>query len=199
MSNQSPMELAVQRIKDAGGKLVRGKWEVEVEGDLDLSYLNLTKLPPMRKVGGDFYCSYNQLTSLEGAPEKVDGSFSCSYNQLTSLEGAPEKVGGSFFCNYNQLTSLEGAPEKVGGDFSCHRNQLTSLEGAPEKVGENFYCDNNPLPEGTVYKPGVKAAKVPPDAPPEPVETPPPARASLGVRLFGAAGRFLGFRASERR
>jgi len=152
------MELAVQRIKDAGGKLVRGKWEVEVEGDLDLSYLNLTKLPPMRKVGGDFYCSYNQLTSLEGAPEKVGENFYCGNNQLTSLEGAPEKVSGNFYCSYNQLTSLEGAPKEVGGDFYCSYNQLTSLEGAPEKVGRHFYCGNNQLPEGTTYDGWLKAA-----------------------------------------
>ena len=150
MSNQSPTEIAVQRIKDAGGKLVRGKWEVE--GDLDLSHLNLTELPPMRKVGGGFYCGDNQLTSLEGAPNEVGGSFYCYSNHLASLAGAPNEVGRSFWCSYNQLTSLEGAPEKVGGDFFCSYNQLTSLEGAPKRVGGCFYCDNNPLPRGTTYK-----------------------------------------------
>ena len=129
MSNQPPMELAVQHIKDAGGKLVKRKWNVP--GDLYLSGLGLTQLPPMGVVGGDFYCSNNQLTSLEGAPEKVGGDFSCSYNQLTSLTGAPKEVGGGFYCYSNQLTSLKGAPKEVGGDF---------------------FCDNNPLPRGTTYK-----------------------------------------------
>jgi len=137
------MEIAVQRIKDAGGKLVRGKWEVE--GDLNLSSLNLTKLPPMGEVGGYFYCDNNQLTSLKGAPKEVGGDFYCYSNQLTSLAGAPEEVGGGFYCYSNQLTSLEGAPKEVGGYFYCYCNQLTSLEGAPEKVGGNFYCGNNQL------------------------------------------------------
>ena len=97
----TPMEIAVQRIKQAGGKLVKGKWNVP--GDLYLSGLGLTQLPPMGVVGGNFFCHYNQLTSLAGAPKKVGGSFSCYSNLLTSLEGAPEKVGGSFWCYNNQL------------------------------------------------------------------------------------------------
>ena len=41
---------------------------------------------------------------------KVDGWFYCSYNALKSLDGAPKEVGGSFFCDHNKLTTLEGAP-----------------------------------------------------------------------------------------
>ena len=104
------------------------------------------KLPvKFKDVGRNFYCNNNQLTSLEGAPEKVGGSFYCISNQLTSLEGAPKEVGGYFDCRDNQLTSLEGAPKEVGGDFDCSDNQLTSLEGAPEKVGGNFDCSINPI------------------------------------------------------
>ena len=44
----------------------------------------------------------------------IKGDFFCSDNPLTSLEGSPEKVGGNFFCSDNQLTSLEGSPEKIG-------------------------------------------------------------------------------------
>ena len=97
------------------------------------------------EVSGDFYCSNNQLTSLEGAPQTVGGSFYCYNNQLTSLEGVPQTVGGSFGCSNNQLTSLEGAPQTVGGSFGCSNNQLTSLEGAPQTVGGRFDCYNNQL------------------------------------------------------
>ena len=34
--------------------------------------------------------------------------FSCSYNQLTSLQGAPSVVKGDFYCYSNKLTSLAG-------------------------------------------------------------------------------------------
>jgi len=52
----------------------------------------------------------------------VTGNFWCGYNELTSLEGAPVEVRGSFYCNDNNLVSLEGAPTKVGGDFWCSDN-----------------------------------------------------------------------------
>ena len=120
--------------------------DVVWEGKCDWDNRGLTKFPPnFVAVTGNFYCRYNQLTSLEGAPQKVGGSFYCRDNQLTSLEGAPQTVGGSFSCSYNQLTSLEGAPQTVEGAFWCDNNQLTNLEGCPQTVGGNFYCNNNPL------------------------------------------------------
>ena len=38
-----------------------------------------------------------------GGPKWVGGDFSCSYNQLTTLEGAPKELGGYFSCSYNPL------------------------------------------------------------------------------------------------
>jgi hypothetical protein len=54
---------------------------------------------------------------------KVSGEFNCSFNSLTSLEGCPKEVGGSFYCSFNSLTSLEGCPKKVGGNFYCDGNK----------------------------------------------------------------------------
>ena len=120
--------------------------EWEIRDDFYCSDNQLTSLNGApQKVGGDFDCSNNQLTSLNGAPKEVGGYFDCSRNQLTSLNGAPQKVGGYFDCSGNQLTSLKCAPEKVGGDFDCSYNQLTSLNGAPQKVGGDFVCMGNQL------------------------------------------------------
>ena len=82
---------------------------VKVTGNVRLGDLGLTKIPiNFTEVGGDFYCSDNNLTSLEGAPEKVViGSFYCFKNKLSSLEGAPKEVGRDFDCSFNRLTSLE--------------------------------------------------------------------------------------------
>ena len=119
---------------------------VSVNKDVELSNMQLKRIPfNFKEVKGHFYCSSNNLTSLEGAPKEVGGDFYCYYNNLTSLEGAPKEVGGDFYCYCNYLTSLEGAPKKVGGDFYCHYNNLTSLEGAPKKVGKDFRCHNNKL------------------------------------------------------
>jgi hypothetical protein len=118
----------------------------KVSDSFSCGYNNLTSLEGApQSVGGDFSCHSNQLTSLEGAPQSVGGYFSCIDNKLISLEGAPQSVGGWFSCNTNHLISLIGAPQSVGGNFSCYNNQLTSLEGAPQSVGGYFSCGHNPL------------------------------------------------------
>jgi hypothetical protein len=126
---------------------------VDVRGSFDWSYWKLEKLESLAgiqfgTVEGNFHCSSNKLTSLEGAPETVGGNFGCHYNQLTSLEGAPQTVGGDFWCSSNQLTTLAGAPQTVEGNFYCSNNELTSLEGAPRTVGEEFWSDAFTLRSG---------------------------------------------------
>ena len=139
-----------------------------VKGDLDLSRMELEKLPDLstvtvmgifncsknklidltgapKSVSILFNCSYNQLISLKGAPQSEMDCFDCSDNQLTSLEGAPKMVSGGFHCGYNQLTSLLGAPQSGAFEFSCEHNKLTNLKGAPQSVGGDFDCSNNQL------------------------------------------------------
>ncbi|MFA5754026.1 MAG: hypothetical protein WC905_01530, partial [Patescibacteria group bacterium] len=41
------------------------------------------------------------------APKKVGGNFYCHNNQLTSLQGAPKKVGGDFYCSDNPIKFTE--------------------------------------------------------------------------------------------
>ena len=117
-------------------------------GDFDISELGLTTLPALLKnlkIGGNFFCSFNKLTSLVGAPVSVDLDFNCSDNNLDSLVGAPTVVGGGFLCHRNKLDSLVGAPVSVGGDFFCNNNNLDSLVGAPVSVGGDFFCSINKL------------------------------------------------------
>ena len=120
----------------------RGDGTIFVPGDIGLAGRGLTKLPDLSSVhvGGHFYCSNNQLTSLVGAPQKVGGNFWCRGGQLTSLltslVGAPQNVGGSFACDSNRLISLVGAPQTVGRYFWCHDNQLPDLYGGPHTFEE---------------------------------------------------------------
>jgi len=107
-----------------------GTWSCK--GDVILRKLNLKKLPVKFK--------------------EVKGQFDCSRNKLTSLEGAPEYVGTSLFCDNNKLTSLKGAPKWVNYTFDCSYNQLETLEGAPEFVGGRFICDDNPVSEEELKK-----------------------------------------------
>ena len=129
--------------------VVKGTWvinpdgSVDVDGDVDISNMNLVKIPiKFGKVSKSFNCSENYLTTLEGCPDEVSESFNCSHNNLTSLEFAPSYVGGGFSCERNHLTSLEGCPDSVGGNFWCGGNNLTSLEGIPSFVGGEFDCEN---------------------------------------------------------
>ena len=139
----------LKRLKDEeriDNYIVRPDGIVDVEGDVNLFEMDLTKIPiKFGVVTGFFDCSHNQLTNLQGAPEEVGGSFYCSYNQLTSLQGAPEEVGRWFVCHHNLLTSLEGCSKKLKKSFYCYDNQLTTLRGCPEKLGEVLYCYDNPV------------------------------------------------------
>ncbi|MBE6450948.1 MAG: hypothetical protein E7016_03170, partial [Alphaproteobacteria bacterium] len=161
-----------------------------IKGNLDLWNKGLTELPDLSEVvvKGYFNCSQNQLTSLEGAPQRVGGDFYCNYNRLTSLEGAPKEVGGDFGCRENKLTSLKGAPQTVGGDFYCSDNQLTSLVGLPlMKESMKIYCDDSlmkkygfyidddlsyeQLCESPLYKSETAMNRVRSKLPPKQVET----------------------------
>jgi hypothetical protein len=102
----------------------------------------------------------NEINKLPLKFNKVTGNFSCTWNKLTSLDGAPNYVDGHFSCNHNQLTSLEGCPKEVGGYFDCNNNQLTSLDGCPNYVGGNFHCFGNPLPQEIIDNPETELKRL---------------------------------------
>lgn len=118
-----------------------------IKGNVYLENKNLKELPDLSKVivEGSFYCSYNPLQSLKGAPQKVGVDFNCDNCALISLQGAPAEVGGHFDCNSNYLVTLEGAPQKVGDYFDCSCNKLAELQNCPQVVGRYFDCSYNQL------------------------------------------------------
>jgi hypothetical protein len=96
------------------------------------------------RVDGKIFCSYFELTSLEGSPSYAATTFDCANNELETLKGAPKYVGGDFGCYINELKSFEGAPRYVGGYFdSEHNTDINSLEGLAEYIGEEFTCDEH--------------------------------------------------------
>lgn len=144
---KDPLTTAEQALKYFGCHYERRPdGTIVVPGILNLTREHLTTLPDLSRVvvEGDFVCSYNQLTSLKGAPAVVTGSFRCDHNLLTSLEGAPASVGGDFYTPWNELVTLKGAPREMRGAFSCRQNSLTTLEGAPRIAG-SFNCSENYL------------------------------------------------------
>jgi hypothetical protein len=75
--------------------------------------MNLNKISiQFNKVDGEFICSNNKLTSLEGVPKEVNGDFGCYKNNLTSLKGIPGKVNGDFYCT-NQKNNHKFTKEEI--------------------------------------------------------------------------------------
>jgi len=88
---------------------------------------------------------FEKLTKLPLKFNKVNGSFYCSQNNLTSLEGSPKEVNHNFFCYNNKLTSFKGAPKIIRLGFYCENNKINSFEYFPGYVRYEIICDNNPI------------------------------------------------------
>jgi len=100
---------------------------IDVDGSVDINKCKLEKLPlKFGHVTSYFDCSKNYLQTLEGSPDSVGGDFYCSDNELTSLKGCTSKID-SFFCSINYLYSLEYFPTEIGGNFLCRRNPIHSI------------------------------------------------------------------------
>ena len=57
----------LERFREAKAVLTEEGWVCKE--NLNLSNLGLVALPTILKVGGGFWCNYNLLTTLEGAPK----------------------------------------------------------------------------------------------------------------------------------
>jgi len=116
LENTAPDIFVPRRIEDRIERMIKTYIRNGSNGDLKLTGLDLTKLPDILKditVGGNFNCSYNELTSLEGAPKTVGENFGCSYNKLTSLDGAPKIVYNDFYCRNNNVQFTEAQVRAV--------------------------------------------------------------------------------------
>ncbi len=131
--------------KDIENYIISEDFHVTVHGDVNLEgKLTTDKLPiKFEVVDGYFNISNNNLTSLEGSPNKVGKDFNCSNNKISSLFGSPQVVG-DFDCSFNELSKdLSYGPKEVYGYYNCSNNRLTSIEGAPRSIVEYFNCSNN--------------------------------------------------------
>ena len=101
---------------------------IDVDEDVNLYYIELAKLPlKFNKVNGNFYCSGNNLTSLEGSPIEVNGNFYCHGNKLESFEYAPKIIRGDFGCEWNNIKSFEYFPNFVKRYFLCIGNPICEV------------------------------------------------------------------------
>jgi hypothetical protein len=127
---------------------------IDVNDNVNL-YNNLgdmTKLPvKFGKVSGNFSCSLNELTTLDGCPNYVGSTFSCNRNKLKTLEGCPKYVGGNGFgCAFNELTTLKGIEKcEILGFFSCFGNHDIPPENyiyiITAKIGGRIHTGNDDI------------------------------------------------------
>lgn len=114
--------------------------------DVNISNQNLDTIAvKFNIVEGSFFCSYNNLTSLEGCPNEVlSGQFDCSYNNLTNLEFSPKEFRGKFYCMSNYITSLKGSPRKMT-ELHAQNNLLKDInvEDLPDIVTRKIYLHQN--------------------------------------------------------
>ena len=100
---------------------------VNVDGDVDLYDKELTHIPlKFGKVTGDFKCSNNNLTSLEGCPVRVGGGFDCGNNKLTSLVGCPKSVGRRLWCHNNYIREFTGI-KYIDLTLNCSGNPIGNI------------------------------------------------------------------------
>ena len=100
---------------------------VNVDGYVDLSNFGLTHIPlKFGVVTSYFYCSWNNLTSLDGCPLRVGEYFACNNNNLTSLEGCPKYVGGDFWCSVNNIREFTGI-KYIGEELSCGGSPIGNI------------------------------------------------------------------------
>jgi hypothetical protein len=109
--------------------------EVSTRGSAKFQNPNISQMSvKFVRVGSNFSCGFNALTTLENSPREVAGSFYANNNQLKDLKGGPQSVGLTYDCDHNQLETLEGAPNVINRHFDCSWNNLTDLRGAPRQV-----------------------------------------------------------------
>ncbi len=123
------MDIAINKIK---------VWVTNGAYDhLCLSYLGLTKLPPIPTNCTSLDCSNNLLRELPDLPNIVQ--LKCWKNELTSLPPLPKcKL---LYCEGNKLSKLPELPNCE--DLSCNNNLLETLPDLPN-CGD-LWCKNNLL------------------------------------------------------
>jgi len=143
-------------------KSTRGSYHII----MDLSYLNLKRLPKLpnnlhilfcndnklRKLPDlsqfstlqELWCHNNKLTSLPDLPNSLL-ILNCSINKLISLPDLPTNLK-RLYCNMNQLTNISDLPNTLQ-TLHCENNKLTSLTNLPYLPNslQELYCRWNKL------------------------------------------------------
>ena len=142
---KSPSIFVPRRTDDRVERLIKSYIRSGNYGYLDLSDMNLDKIPEILKgitLNGGLNVSVNpKIKTLENSPRKIMGNFRCHSIGISDCVGGPEYVGHSMCCYHcPKLKSFFGSPKHIGpGGFTVvvgHR--LEDIYGIPEVIEGDF-------------------------------------------------------------
>ena len=110
-------------------------------GYLDVSYLNITSLPPLPSTVKKLVCPVTRLTHLPELPSELQ-KLSCGSTLITHLPGLPSGLQ-ELYCNYTSITQLPELPSKLQKLY-CESTLITQLPELPSQL-EWLGCSNTQL------------------------------------------------------
>ncbi len=103
--------------------------------DLNVSGANL----------GNFYCAYNQLTTLDLSTNSSLLRLECFNNEITELDLSDKGYLWLLICNNNKIASLDLTDNTALIDFVCHHNELTGLNLETNILLGSVNCSYNEI------------------------------------------------------
>lgn len=92
------------------------------------------------EVKGDFTFSQGKLKNLKGAPISIEGEFNCSFNELTTLEGGPKFVdSGVYDCYNNKLVNLDFLPNNKLSYLDAADNLLKNVSNIGKFLHDGWF------------------------------------------------------------
>ncbi len=109
--------------------------EVDVDGDVNMSYMNLTEIPvKFGTVSGRFACYNNNLTTLKNCPTSmnISSGFYCFRNNLTEYFKSIKAEDFPLWCNLDWWWMIKeypfliniSSPIKSDGSLKYYLNQF---------------------------------------------------------------------------
>lgn len=149
LTNKKEIEKWLVNFIDTSDYTIHDDLSITVNGSVMLdSNIEGEKLPVnFRNVHGNFNCSYNNLTTLQGCPKNLYGDLLCSHNKLKNFDGAPSIVIGHIFAEKNNITSLYGVSKKIMDDLNLSFNpiQELKLDELPKEIGGSLVFQHRKL------------------------------------------------------
>lgn len=122
---------------DKKGRLTKINWTgCNLKGDISASGLSALT---------EFYCSDNQIQSLDVSKNTALTMLACGKNQLTALDVSKNTGLRELYCYGNQLIGIDTSSNKELTTFSCYNNSISVLDVSNNTKLVVLDCNTNNL------------------------------------------------------